>query len=87
MKHIVLDMEWNPTLGRRALNQEIIQMAALKYDASWNYEDAFETFIKPDFTPLCFGVLVYLLSMPSVMVNRLTHGQYLSLTENAIKWI
>ena len=57
MKHVVVDLEMNPVIRefrevRRKLNEEVIEIGAVRLDENFQQEAEFQCYVKPEYGPI-----------------------------------
>ena len=57
MKHVVVDLEMNPVSRefrevRRKLNEEVIEIGAVRLDENFQQEAEFQCYVKPEYGPI-----------------------------------
>ena len=57
MKHVVVDLEMNPVSRefrevRRKLNEEVIEIGAVRLDENFQQEAEFQSYVKPEYGPI-----------------------------------
>lgn len=57
MKHVVVDLEMNPVSRefrevRRKLNEEVIEIGAVRFDENFQQEAEFQCYVKPEYGPI-----------------------------------
>ena len=89
MKHVVVDLEMNPVSRefrevRRKLNEEVIEIGAVRLDENFQQEAEFQCYVKPEYGPIKKHITSLTGITPAMVADKKT---YAACFQDFVDWV
>ena len=89
MKHVVVDLEMNPVSRefrevRRKLNEEVIEIGAVRLDENFQQEAEFQCYVKPEYGPIKKHITSLTGSTQAMVADKKT---YAACFQDFVDWV
>lgn len=89
MKHVVVDLEMNPVSRefrevRRKLNEEVIEIGAVRLDENFQQEAEFQCYVKPEYGPIKKHITSLTGITQAMVADKKTYAAYF---QDFVDWV